>query len=75
MKDTIWSSVPSFKGTRQELIEKLTDYGYEAGMIDEERSVIAVQYHPESAAGPEDSEYVFTRFTEAMKKFGGKKNA
>ena len=44
-------------------------------MIDEERSVIAVQYHPESAAGPEDSEYVFTRFTEAMKKFGGKKNA
>lgn len=45
------------------------------GMIDEERSVIAVQYHPESAAGPEDSEYVFTRFTEAMKKFGGKKNA
>ena len=45
------------------------------GMIDEERSVIAVQYHPESAAGPEDSEYVFTRFTETMKKFGGKKNA
>lgn len=45
------------------------------GMMDDERSVIAVQYHPESAAGPEDSEYVFTRFTEAMKKFGGKKNA
>lgn len=45
------------------------------GMMDETRSVIAVQYHPESAAGPEDSEYVFTRFTEAMKKFGGKKNA
>lgn len=33
MKDIIWSSVPSFKGTRQELIEKLTDYGYDADML------------------------------------------
>ena len=33
MKDIIWSSVPSFKGTRQELIEKLTNYGYDADML------------------------------------------
>ena len=34
-------------------------------------NVIAVQYHPESAAGPEDSEYIFNRFMELMKKCGG----
>lgn len=43
------------------------------GMIDEKNSVISVQYHPESAAGPEDSEYIFTRFTKLMDEFGGKR--
>ncbi len=45
------------------------------GMMDSKNSVISVQYHPESAAGPEDSEYIFNRFMDAMKKFGGKNNA
>ncbi len=45
------------------------------GMEDKKNSVIAVQYHPESAAGPEDSEYIFNRFLELMKKFGGNGDA
>ncbi len=43
------------------------------GMISEEDMVLSVQYHPESAAGPEDSEYIFTQFTNLMKNNGGKK--
>ncbi len=35
--------------------------------------VFSVQYHPESAPGPEDSTYLFDRFTELMKE--GKRNA
>ena len=30
-------------------------------------SVFSVQYHPESAPGPQDSAYLFDRFTDAMK--------
>lgn len=45
------------------------------GMMDEKNNVICVQYHPESAAGPEDSEYIFNRFIDLMKKSGGCKNA
>jgi len=46
------------------------------GMTDDENGVIAVQYHPESAAGPEDSEYIFNRFINLMKKKkGGLDNA
>lgn len=41
--------------------------GEAEGMIDEKNRVIAVQYHPESAAGPEDSSYIFHRFMEQMK--------
>lgn len=44
------------------------------GMIDEENNVLSVQYHPESAAGPEDSEYIFNRFMEKMQQVGGKNN-
>ena len=36
-------------------------------MADEKNRVISVQYHPESAAGPEDSSYIFNRFIEQMK--------
>ncbi len=45
------------------------------GMEDKENLVIAVQYHPESAAGPEDSRYIFERFMENMKKWKESKNA
>jgi carbamoyl-phosphate synthase small subunit len=39
------------------------------GIMDRKNKVIGVQYHPESAAGPEDSAYIFTRFMENMKLF------
>ena len=39
------------------------------GMMDKENKVIAVQYHPESAAGPEDSTYIFQGFLDNMKAF------
>lgn len=44
------------------------------GMFDKQNRVIAVQYHPESAAGPEDSEYIFNRFMEQMQAFKGEQN-
>ena len=31
--------------------------------------VFSVQYHPESAPGPQDSGYLFDKFIETMKKF------
>lgn len=49
--------------------------GEPEGMADEANKVISVQYHPESAAGPEDSEYIFTIFTQMMKENGGTGNA
>jgi carbamoyl-phosphate synthase small subunit len=39
------------------------------GMMDKKNRVIAVQYHPESAAGPEDSAYIFQGFLDNMKAF------
>ncbi|MCR5787203.1 MAG: glutamine-hydrolyzing carbamoyl-phosphate synthase small subunit [Acholeplasmatales bacterium] len=39
------------------------------GMEDIKNKVIAVQYHPESAAGPEDSRYIFEDFLNNMKSF------
>jgi len=46
------------------------------GMEDKKNRVIAVQYHPESAAGPEDSRYIFERFLKNMKEsLEEKKNA
>lgn len=46
------------------------------GVRCEKDMIFSVQYHPESAAGPEDSEYLFNRFIECVEKFkGGKENA
>ena len=39
-----------------------------------EDKVFSVQYHPESAPGPQDSRYLFARFTEYMKLREGKKD-
>lgn len=41
------------------------------GMRDAKNFVMSTQYHPESAAGPEDSEYLFKLFIDSMKEFGG----
>ena len=39
-----------------------------AGLRHKTLPVFSVQYHPESAPGPHDSEYLFRRFTELMEK-------
>jgi carbamoyl-phosphate synthase small subunit len=39
------------------------------GMMDKTNKVISVQYHPESAAGPEDSRYIFQKFLDNMDLF------
>ena len=63
--------IKSLKDTELELTHiNLIDNEAE-GMRDKKNNVISVQYHPESAAGPEDSEYIFNRFMELMKKCGG----
>ncbi len=43
--------------------------GEAEGMNDEKNFLMCVQYHPESAAGPEDSTYLFTRFKHMMKEW------
>ncbi|MCR4840462.1 MAG: glutamine-hydrolyzing carbamoyl-phosphate synthase small subunit [Lachnospiraceae bacterium] len=43
------------------------------GVENEKERVFSVQYHPESAPGPQDSRYLFARFTEYMKE--AKENA
>ena len=36
------------------------------GLCDPEHAMFSVQYHPESAPGPQDSTYLFERFTDMM---------
>jgi len=45
------------------------------GMRDLSNHVLSIQYHPESAAGPEDSEYLFKQYIDLLKNYGGSNNA
>ena len=61
----------TLEGTGLELTHVNVIDGEPEGMRDVKNHVLSSQYHPESAAGPEDSEYLFTQFVELMKKYGG----
>jgi carbamoyl-phosphate synthase small subunit len=42
--------------------------GSNCGLALKDKPVFSVQYHPEASPGPRDSHYLFTRFTELMRK-------
>jgi carbamoyl-phosphate synthase small subunit len=42
--------------------------GSNCGIALKNKPVFSVQYHPEASPGPRDSHYLFTRFTDAMRK-------
>ena len=46
--------------------------GSNCGIALGDRPVFSVQYHPEASPGPRDSHYLFTRFTDMMRKTKGK---
>ena len=65
----------SLKGTGLEMTHANVIDGELEGTRDLKNSVVSIQYHPESAAGPEDSEYLFKQYIDLMHNFGGTQNA
>ena len=65
----------SLEGTGLELTHVNVIDGELEGVRDVKNHVISIQYHPESAAGPEDSEYLFNQFIDLLHDFGGNRNA
>ncbi len=63
----------SLKTTNLELTHTNIHDNTAEGFRDLSNSVMCVQYHPESAPGPEDSEYLFDDYIEMIKKFKGDK--
>ncbi len=45
------------------------------GIENKDKYIFSVQYHPESSAGPEDSEYLFGEFMKNIERFKGDQNA
>ena len=58
----------SLEGTGLEVTHRNLLAGTVEGIRCEEDLAFSVQYHPESAPGPQDSAYLFDRFTELMKR-------
>ncbi len=56
----------SLEGTDLKMSHKNLLDGTVEGIICEKDRVFAVQYHPESAPGPQDSRYLFTQFAKCM---------
>ena len=46
--------------------------GSNCGLRLDGQPVFSVQYHPEASPGPQDSHYLFTRFTNLMREHAGK---
>ncbi|MDR0697510.1 MAG: glutamine-hydrolyzing carbamoyl-phosphate synthase small subunit [Christensenellaceae bacterium] len=65
----------SLKDTGLKLTHVNVIDGEAEGVEDSKNKVMGIQYHPESAAGPEDSEYLYNIFTDLMDAMGGRKNA
>ncbi|MBR3149623.1 MAG: glutamine-hydrolyzing carbamoyl-phosphate synthase small subunit [Eubacterium sp.] len=60
--------VDSLKGTELTLTHKNLLDNTAEGVESVENKLFSVQYHPESAPGPQDSAYLFDRFIDLMKK-------
>lgn len=58
----------SLKGTELKLTHKNLLDNTAEGVESPESRLFSVQYHPESAPGPQDSEYLFDKFIALMKK-------
>ena len=66
--DSFAVDAQSVKGTKLQITHiNLLDNTVEGLKCDEDK-VFTVQYHPESAPGPEDSGYLFDQFTALMRK-------
>lgn len=64
--------VASLAGTPLELTHKNLLDDTAEGVKSEENKLFSVQYHPESAPGPQDSAYLFDEFITLMEKEAGK---
>ena len=58
----------SLKGTELSLTHKNLLDNTAEGVESAENKIFSVQYHPESAPGPQDSEYLFDKFIDLMRK-------
>ena len=65
----------SLEGTGLEVTHVNLLDGTVEGMRSVSDNAFSVQYHPESAPGPEDSGYLFDEFVNMLKKPGGNNNA